>query len=102
MEPYRCQSTPAKPLASDNVGVVSITQDPPPGSTRLAGTTSVTLTAYDAAMNTRSINFDDVTVADGTNPDISVPLDGFKPATITADADGTAALPDYTSQATGH
>lgn len=83
---------------TDAVGVVNKLQTPPPGSARAAGTTTVTLTAHDAAGNTSSISFD-VAVADGTKPEIGAPAEGFSPLTITAGDDGTAPLPDYTSQA---
>ncbi len=88
----------AQAVTSDNVAVTSVTQFPFPGSARLFGTTTVTLTAHDAAANESSTQFD-VAVADGTVPSISAPVAGFDPPTIAADATGTAALPDYSAQA---
>jgi uncharacterized repeat protein (TIGR03803 family) len=88
----------AQAVTSDNVGVTSVTQDPPPTSPRLAGATTVKLTAHDAAGNTSSISFD-VSVADGTKPEISAPAGGFASTTVTASDDGTVELPDYTAQA---
>jgi hypothetical protein len=82
-------------VASDNVSVTSVTQSPAAGSARNAGTTTVTLTAYDAAGNTASTSFA-VTVNDGTVPTIG---GTFSPLTLTTGAGGTVALPSYTSQA---
>ena len=85
-------------VTSDNVGVTSVTQSPAAGSALSVGTTSVTLTAHDAAGNTASTSFN-VTVQDGTPPTISAPPGGFTPLTLLAGSGGTASLPDYTSQA---
>ena len=88
----------AQAVTSDNVAVMSVTQIPVPGSARVAGVTTVTLTARDEAGNTTDLIFD-VTVTDGTNPDIAAPPGGFNPLEIVAAADGTIMLPDYTAQA---
>jgi hypothetical protein len=87
----------AQPVTSDNVAVTEVTQSPEPGSARVFGTTAVTLTAHDAAGNTRDFTFD-VAVQDGTNPTIAAPGDGFAPLALTTGVDGTVTLPDYTSQ----
>jgi hypothetical protein len=47
----------AQALSSDAVGVVSITQVPPPGSVTAPGKLDVTLTAQDAAQNSSSVTF---------------------------------------------
>lgn len=88
----------AQAVTGDNVGVVVVTQSPPPGSAHPFGTTAITLTALDLAGNASSVQFD-VSVADGTLPTISAPDEGFTPLAITADENGTALLPDYTAQA---
>ncbi|MEQ1862898.1 MAG: Ig-like domain-containing protein, partial [Chthoniobacteraceae bacterium] len=85
-------------ITSDNIAVTSVTQSPAIGSARSPGTTSVTLTAFDAAGNSASTNFD-VTVTDGTVPTIGAPGGGFTPLSIATGAGGTVALPDYTGQA---
>jgi hypothetical protein len=85
-------------VTSDNVTITRVTQSPAVGSARPAGVTTVTLTAHDAAENTLSMSFD-VAVADGTKPEIGTPGSGFTPVTIVAGDDGTAPLPDFTTQA---
>ncbi len=45
------------PVATDNVGVVTLICNPPSGSVFPAGTTTVTCTATDAAMNTATCTF---------------------------------------------
>jgi uncharacterized delta-60 repeat protein len=79
---------------SDNFGVTGITQSPPAGSPLNAGTTTVTLTARDAAGNTASTTFD-VTVNDGTAPTIAAPTGGFTPRAVTVTQGSTADLPDF-------
>lgn len=49
---YRSQA-----VTSDLVGVTSVTQNPAPGSALALGTTTVTVTAHDAAGNEASLNF---------------------------------------------
>ncbi len=55
----------AQAVTSDNVAVTSVTQEPPPGDVRLFGQTTVTLTAHDAAGNTRDTSFAIVVLLDG-------------------------------------
>ena len=81
----------------DNVGVTEVTQVPAPGAQFGTGLRTVTLTAHDAAGNSKSLSLQ-VLVIDTTPPSIEAPGGGFAPATITTGADGTAALPDYTGQ----
>ncbi len=85
-------------IRSDNVAVASVTQEPIPGTAVAAGVTIVTLTAADAAANTKSVTFP-VTVLDATAPQVSPPQGGFTPTTLTTGDDATIALPDYTGQA---
>jgi hypothetical protein len=47
----------AQAVVSDNVAVISVTQEPPPGSAQAFGQQFVTLTARDAAGNTDELNF---------------------------------------------
>ena len=89
------QSYTSQAVTSDNIGVTSVTQSPAAGSARSVGTTAVTLTAKDAAGNQATTTFN-VTVTDGTAPTISGP---FSPTSFITGSNGTAALPNYTSQA---
>jgi hypothetical protein len=54
-------------------------------------TTTVTLTAEDAAGNSRDLSFE-VNVMDGTMPTISPPEGNFAPLVITTGEDGTVGL----------
>lgn len=54
-------------VASDNSGMVTVTQSPPPGTEVVPGTLTITLTAKDAAGNQTSIQFT-VTVSAVTGP----------------------------------
>ena len=73
---YRTQAN-----ATDIVGVTSIGQSPAPGTITTAGTLAVTITAKDAANNTKSVSFN-ITV--NTQP--SVTLVGANPLTFEAAA----------------
>ncbi len=70
-------------VASDNVGVASVTQSPVSDSAVGFGATPVTITAADAAGNTASTTFN-VTTNDGTPPAIT--LLGINPATVPAES----------------
>lgn len=85
-------------ITSDNVSVTAVVQNPPAGSPRSAGTTTVTLTASDAAGNMESIAAD-IAVLDGTKPAIAPPVQNFTPLALTTGADATAPLPNYATQA---
>jgi hypothetical protein len=69
--------------ASDNCAGVVVTQSPVQGTLLGLGTTTVTLTATDAAGNTASCNTT-VTVADQTGPQISCPPSILKDAAANA------------------
>jgi Autotransporter beta-domain/HYR domain len=91
------------PTAADAVGVTSLTSSPASGSAFAIGTTTVTITAKDAAGNTSTETFT-VTVNDNEVPVITVPADivvntdpGQPTAVVTftptaADNDGVASL----------
>ena len=86
--------------ATDNIGVTSLIHSPASGSVFPIGTTTVNVSASDAAGNTGTGSFL-VMVQDTTAPTISAPAGGFTPLTLTATPEqgGTAPLPDYRSQA---
>lgn len=85
-------------IAGDNIGVAGITQSPP-ASQRLVGTTTVTLTAKDAAGNAASTSFN-VQVTDGTPPKVLPPGGpGFLPYFLTVEQGGTVAMPDFRTDA---
>jgi hypothetical protein len=71
-------------VATDNVGVTSVTQSPTPGTVP-PGIVHVVITAKDAANNAGTKAFD-VTVNDGTPPSLSVPPDQTAEATSAAGA----------------
>jgi hypothetical protein len=85
-------------VATDNVGVTSITQSPTAGTVRSVGVQNVTITVKDAANNSAT-GVVHITIADQTPPSVSAPGGGFTPAALTTGANGTAALPSYVSQA---
>ncbi|MES2657127.1 MAG: choice-of-anchor tandem repeat GloVer-containing protein [Verrucomicrobiota bacterium] len=83
--------------AVDNSGAVpAITYSKASGSVFPIGTTTVTVTATDAAENS-SISTFGVAVVDTTAPLAEAPLGGFAPLSLTAGPGGLAELPDYTS-----
>jgi uncharacterized repeat protein (TIGR03803 family) len=86
-------------VATDNVAVLSITQSPVAGTLLSYGQTPVTITVSDAAGNA-STALVHITVADQTPPIVTAPGGGFTPVSIATGPGGTAALPDYASQAT--
>jgi hypothetical protein len=88
----------AQAVTSDNVAVTSVTQSPLPSSAQQAGVVTVTVTARDAADNSSTVSFD-VPVADGTRPEIGAPAGGFTPLSVSTGVDGTAAVPDFAAQA---
>jgi hypothetical protein len=73
--------------ATDAVGVVSSSSNPPSGSTFPLGSTTVVATAKDAAGNTGADSFT-VTVVDTTDPELTVPANQTLEA---ANADGAVA-----------
>lgn len=73
--------TLADPIATDLVGVVSLTNDAPAAGLPVNSTTTVTWTATDGAGNSSSVTHS-VTVSDSTVPVITAP------ANVTADATG--------------
>jgi hypothetical protein len=83
-------------MATDNCGVVTTSQAPPPGTVLAPGATLVTLTVADAAGNTANCNAV-MTVIDSTPPGIVVcPSD----RTLSADTNCQAILPDLTGELT--
>ena len=74
--------------AADNCSGITVTANPPSGSTFPKGTTTVTATATDAAGNTASCSFT-VTVIDTQPPAIVCP------SNVTAIAPGTCATVNY-------
>jgi hypothetical protein len=85
-------------VTSDNVAVTGITQTPTAGTVLSPGETVVGLKVVDAAGNENRLNFT-VNVVDEALPEIGAPEANFAPLTLTTGENGTAALPDYTSQA---
>ncbi|MFC4721878.1 HYR domain-containing protein, partial [Geojedonia litorea] len=83
------------PTATDNCSVVSIVSSPASGSFFAVGTTTVTVTATDAAGNTNVCNFD-VTVNDTEDPVVSCPSD----ITVNNDAGQCGAIVNFTPTAT--
>jgi HYR domain/Autotransporter beta-domain len=83
------------PSATDNVGVTSLVSSPASGSTFAVGTTTVTVTATDAAGNTDSDTFT-VTVNDTQNPVATVPAD----ITVGNDTGQASAVVNFTPTAT--
>jgi gliding motility-associated-like protein len=84
-------------VTADNcAGAVTVAQTPPP-ATVIVGTTTITLTATDAAGNTASCTFD-VLLDDTTPPTITCP--GNTTENVDANCDFT--LPDYTGLATAN
>ncbi len=81
-------------IATDNVGVVSISYSAVSGSVFDVGTTTVTVTATDANDNMATCNFD-VTVTDTEAPIVSCLGD----QTEVGDINGNFAIPDYTGLA---
>ncbi|GEQ85770.1 hypothetical protein ULMS_12780 [Patiriisocius marinistellae] len=79
--------------ATDNSGIVTVSQSPTPGTMVGVGTTLITLTADDGG-NTADCTFD-VVVSDTIPPTILCPADLAE----SADGSGTFTLPDYTSLA---
>ncbi len=86
-------------VASDAVGVTSITQNPVAGTVLNLGLTPVTITVADAAGNTSTAQVR-ITVGDQTPPVVTAPAGGFTPLSIATGIGGTVALPDYAAQAT--
>jgi hypothetical protein len=76
------------PTATDAVGVTSLIHSPASGSTFPLGTTTVTVTAKDAAGNTSTGSFT-VTVKDTTAPALTVPASQTLEATSAAGAAAT-------------
>ncbi|MFC4720688.1 HYR domain-containing protein, partial [Geojedonia litorea] len=83
------------PTATDNCSVASIVSSPASGSFFAVGTTTVTVTATDAAGNTDVCNFD-VTVNDTEDPVVSCPSD----ITVNNDAGQCGAIVNFTPTAT--
>ncbi|MEQ1862581.1 MAG: HYR domain-containing protein [Chthoniobacteraceae bacterium] len=75
----------AAAAASDNIGVASLTYSKASGAIFPRGTTTVTITAADAANNTSTGTFT-VTVQDTTPPAITPPANVMVPATISTGA----------------
>lgn len=86
-------------VKSDIVGVTSVTQSPVAGTLLADGTTTVTLTAHDAAGNTASVNFD-VTVSSSTAVMVAkggdVPGAGVDPRIPAGAKWGTFGVPSIT------
>jgi hypothetical protein len=86
-------------VATDNVAVTSITQNPAAGTAIGLGITNVAISAHDAAGNVAS-GIVHLTVTDQTLPVVHAPEGGFMPVTLTTGPAGTETLPDYAAQAT--
>ncbi len=83
-------------LASDNCGLVEVTQDPEAGETYNGPQTiTVTFTATDDSGNTATCTFA-VDIVDDTPPSITCPDD----QTLSLDGGCSVTLPDYTDDAT--
>jgi len=82
----------------DNVAVTSVTESPVAGTPLSPGTTQVTLTAKDAALNETSTMFS-VMVIPSDAPVVSPPGQGFTSLVLYASQGSTVALPDYIAEA---
>ncbi|MEQ1862848.1 MAG: peptidylprolyl isomerase [Chthoniobacteraceae bacterium] len=89
----------AQAVTSDIVGVTGVTQVPAAGTLLAAGTTTVTLTAHDAAGNTATVSFD-VTIVPGTAALVmknsAVPGAGVDPRIPAGAKFGTFGVPSIT------
>ena len=76
--------------AADNCTVLTVSQEPAPGTIVETGTTTIVLTVTDGSSNTATCNFN-VLVSDTTSPTITCPAD----QSILLDIDELYEVPDY-------